>query len=579
MKTKYSLVIFYLLCYLFVCLGASGQHLRFAKVYSNLTQNYIANIGSLQTDQQGNYIMAGSVSGYYGSQAIYFGADSFINSTTAFVSGLDSTGVYKWAIPAGIGLSDPFSGGSIPAIVCDKQNRAYLLGYYDSTTRIADTVIRGINGGDNIFLARLGTDGSLIWIKNIVAGGEFYPTALHEDRFGNLLVTGYNLGSAKFGSTVLSTNIVLAKFDSAGTQLWAKSYGEPTGLGYQEQGNSISTDYNGNIYLVGLYRNLYDRFDSVGLAMPMGNSTLSEYAGFTAKFSPNGVCQWAKTNGCFAVSIATDSAGNSYTAGNGMGAFDTANTFFYNYSCFICKHNANGHLEFVKLDSTNAHASQNITSLALDDYGNCYAAGFKIEQFHLDSAVTGAACHNISEYDAFLLALNPAGRLMWLQSNCNSSALGRALVVNKCNVAYAGVFQNYNDSSAFEIDGTIVPNYARDSTRHSNADFFLVSFDTCVAAYVDTMHMPSAVSNINGLERISIYPNPATDLCTILISNYSGEKYNVTISDITGKEVSPVFTFTDSYFTFPVSQFSKGMYILKITANDGKETLKKLVIN
>jgi Secretion system C-terminal sorting domain len=144
---------------------------------------------------------------------------------------------------------------------------------------------------------------------------------------------------------------------------------------------------------------------------------------------------------------------------------------------------------------------------------------------------------------------------------------------------YAGIFENYNDTSAFQIDGVTVPDYPRDYNGYTNADFFLVSFDTCASAYIDTAHSPLAIRDISGLERISIYPNPAMESCTISISNYSGGKYNVSISDMTGQELSPVFIFSDSHFTIPVSQYNQGIYLLKITAANGEETLRKLVIN
>jgi hypothetical protein len=66
-------------------------------------------------------------------------------------------------------------------------------------------------------------------------------------------MTGEIVGAADFGGGPLwgngSADIFLAKFNNAGTYLWQKRFGDL----YDDHGNGVASDLNGNVILAGDY--------------------------------------------------------------------------------------------------------------------------------------------------------------------------------------------------------------------------------------------------------------------------------------------------------------------------------------
>jgi hypothetical protein len=92
----------------------------------------------------------------------------------------------------------------------------------------------------------------------------------------------------------------------------------------------------------------------------------------------------------------------------------------------------------------------------------------------------------------------------------------------------------------------------------------------------------TSIETVDGdAPNISLYPNPTSQSCSILIQGALGGEYDARLIDMTGKEVSSLFTnqnFDKGSFTFPVSQYAKGIYMLKVTNTNGQHVVKKLVV-
>jgi hypothetical protein len=108
----------------------------------------------------------------------------------------------------------------------------------------------------------------LQWARRAGSGGA-YPEdeeghGIAVDAAGNCYVTGFFRGTASFGSSNLVSSggkeIFVAKYDSAGTMVWAKK----AGLVFDDSGNGIALDSNGNAYVAGTF---YDSatFDSTNI--------------------------------------------------------------------------------------------------------------------------------------------------------------------------------------------------------------------------------------------------------------------------------------------------------------------------
>jgi hypothetical protein len=88
----------------------------------------------------------------------------------------------------------------------------------------------------------------------------------------------------------------------------------------------------------------------------------------------------------------------------------------------------------------------------------------------------------------------------------------------------------------------------------------------------------NGIVDVSDAITINIHPNPATQTCTISVSNYGGEHFTARLIDIAGQEVSGPMSFSSGSFTFPVSSYAKGGYVLQVAANNGAQAVRKLVV-
>jgi len=100
----------------------------------------------------------------------------------------------------------------------------------------------------------LGSPTRTIWSGNITL-----------DAVGNVDVTGYFTGTARFGATVLTSvgesDVFVAKLDATGNYLWAQS---ARGSGY-DGANAIAVDTEGDAYVTGYFGSFSATFGGMRL--------------------------------------------------------------------------------------------------------------------------------------------------------------------------------------------------------------------------------------------------------------------------------------------------------------------------
>ena len=323
--------------------------------------------------------------------------DTTLNgSADSFVAKLDSTGsslIYSTYL-GGVGID---SGHSI---AIDSAGNAYVAGVAGSvdfpvTPGAFDTTYHG--WGD-VFVAKLDSDGSSLVYSTYIGGGnsdEVYSIAI--DSAGNSCVTGWTLSSnfpvtpGAFDVTYDSPqDVFVAKLDSTGSSLIYSTY--LGGVG-NDWGFSISTDSDGNAYVTGATASA-DFPVTPGAFDITGNFTDA----FVAKLDSTGSSLIYSTylgggSSDFGHSIAMDSAGNAYVAGDTFsadfpvtpGAYDTTD-------------NGMGDSFVAKLDPTGSSllyssylggvAGDEGGSIAIDSAGNVYVSG---QTFSTDFPVTPSA--------------------------------------------------------------------------------------------------------------------------------------------------------------------------------------------
>lgn len=152
------------------------------------------------------------------------------------------------------------------------------------------------------------------WVREVNASGGSTANAVDRDGAGNLYVTGKFAGTADFGGVTLtsrgSNDVFIAKYDPAGTLLWAHQ----AGGAFEDEGVDLTIDNVGNVVVCGSISGLIGQvpifFDGQFIL------TRGARRGFLAKYSSTGSIILAKELWGPATAVDTDSNGNLFVGGN-----------------------------------------------------------------------------------------------------------------------------------------------------------------------------------------------------------------------------------------------------------------------
>ena len=223
-------------------LSPEGQFLWVARSFG--TFNNVPE--ALVTDELGNTYITGF---YQGS--ITFG-DFFLpkyapgnyNDADMFVAKLDTNGNWLWAEAVG---STCFER---PAEIClDSDDNLYVCGHFSNQTNFGDISISG-ETSQGYFIAKANSDGEWQWVRSGGGMGEDYAASIAVDASGNVFAAGVyefetQIGSWIFPGCANNNDVWFAKLDTDGNWLWAKAYSSP---GYEYCGD-VKTDVEGNCYM------------------------------------------------------------------------------------------------------------------------------------------------------------------------------------------------------------------------------------------------------------------------------------------------------------------------------------------
>ncbi|HOZ00565.1 MAG TPA: T9SS type A sorting domain-containing protein [Candidatus Syntrophosphaera sp.] len=237
------------------------------------------------------------------------------NNRDIFVTKLDRTGTWEWAVQAGAAGTTP--DYAVDLALDDAEN-IYIAGAFFGAAQFGSTVLTSY-GAEDIFLAKLDPDGNWLWA--VQAGGTSSDNcdSMVRDAEGNLILAGRFRGTATFGTHTLvcsgQENAFLAKAGPNGNWLWAIPL-----VGANCTG--LTTDSASNIYATG----------SFWQPLNLGNY-IQTHGGvdlYAAKLDSSGDWLWARGDGAYGqfsssqgLGVALNPAGNPCIAGSTMG-----NAFF-----------------------------------------------------------------------------------------------------------------------------------------------------------------------------------------------------------------------------------------------------------
>lgn len=226
-------------------------------------------------DQEGNLFIGGT-----STQGLTMGAFSFQPTTYGnidpFLAKLDSLGNVLWLKKVG---SNDFSNhfwSAIRDMALDKNGNLWVLG--------------------SSSIAKFSNSGTLLsTIKMTVSSGGPNFLGITTDHNNNVIITGEFRGKLSFGPYTLTSahndyyNAFVAKFDSNGVPVWAKSYRNSNVYWDYCRGKAVTVDVNNDIYLGGEFET------SITLgSFTLTSAEISSTAPFMVKLSgSSGTSLWA----------------------------------------------------------------------------------------------------------------------------------------------------------------------------------------------------------------------------------------------------------------------------------------------
>jgi hypothetical protein len=348
---------------IFIAKYDSNGNFLWAKKAGGTSYDYGTGVA---TDANGNVYVTGLFLG-----TATFGTLSITSISTdydVFIAKYAPDGTALWVNKAGGSAWDVGSGVTI-----DKSGNCFIAGSFRGTATFGTTSLISAGNYDG-FVAKYDSTGVFMWAQR--AGGTLEDRAqsISTDAIGNCYVIGFFNGTATVGTTILtsadSTDIWIAKYDPAGTSVWAKRAGGTGG----DEGKSISSDEAGNTHVTGYFE---------GSAL-FGTISLTSFGSrdiFIGKYDYKGDIMWMKgmggVQGDIGYGISIDTSGNSYVAGSFYGAaqFDTISVVSINQDdVFIAGLDYYGSTKWVvQAGAANQDIARGVVASAS---GSCYTTGY-----------------------------------------------------------------------------------------------------------------------------------------------------------------------------------------------------------
>lgn len=276
----------------------------------------------------------------------------------------------------------------------------------------------GSNGAFNIvgdtlvgqhYVARFDTSGTLLWARTALTGK---VAAAGSD---GVYVASKFTGTLNFGGTTLTatgSDAIIARFDVNGQPLWIRQMG---GAG-SDGATDIAVDGLGRVHVSGYFQGTA-AFGATNLI------ATHDSTGFLATLDANGNFLWAARVGGVsdplpwqskAVAIVCDPTGNTYAAGvfDGTGTFGSLNlTALQADDVFLARFDASGTCTWVQQMGGDANA---VTGLGLNSGSGIYLCGMYTSATATFGSTTLPNA-NTGNTDIFLTYCDASGAPQWAQ--------------------------------------------------------------------------------------------------------------------------------------------------------------------
>ncbi len=337
---------------------------------------------AVTVDSAGNVCVGGS----FQSNAVTFGTITLTNTSPFFsdffLVKYDCNGYVLWAISS----KDSPGNDAIYSICTDKYSNVFVTGPFqsDSITFGSTTLYNAGAPNLDFYIVKFNSSGNVVWAKSIGGYDEEAAKSICTDANGNLIAGGYFFSpSLAFGGITLTNyspgtaDLFIAKYDSAGNVLWAKSAGGDD----SDYGSSVAADNVGNVFIGGSFRSNSITFNTVTLT-----NTGPPYSDIClVKYNASGNVLWAKSSknspsSDATYSICADDFGNVFITGPyqsetiTFGSTTLINAAAPNLDFYIVKFNSTGNVLWTKGIGNHDEEAGNSICTYVD--GNLFAGGY-----------------------------------------------------------------------------------------------------------------------------------------------------------------------------------------------------------
>lgn len=435
---------------------------------------------SITVDKDGNLYTTGKYSstGDFDPGVGVFNLNTNVWNHQIFVQKLTPDGDLIWA--KGFGGSGYDQGEKIRT---DLDGNVYVTGWFENTVDF-DGLIKTANGSRDIFLMKLSSSGTVLWVETFGGVDYDYASDLVIDDAMNIYLTGGFRQSATFGSQTVTSNgesdAFVLKMDQSRNLIWLRTFGKSEA----DISFAIDVDQKGNVYTAGAFTGTVDFDPNPNNDYYLSSSNTSNDA-YIQKLDSMGNFVWAKALGSDWTDtphdIHLDKYENLYITGRfGLTVdFDPGpNTFFLtgngDMDAFLLKLDTAG--QFIWAKSWGAADQEIGMSVKTDDDGNVYTAGYFFGFVDFDPNSTETSLWSKGNGDFFISKLKPNGDFVWARSAGGPVYdFVREIALSPTNELYA--IGEFTFTGNFHTDwGT----YNMTSNGGGYSDVFLLKLDYCV---------------------------------------------------------------------------------------------------
>jgi hypothetical protein len=313
-----------------------------------------------------------------------------------------------------------------------------------------------------MFVAKYDPQGKVLWAQQ--AGGDRLDQGygVAADREGNVYVTGYFQGKAKFGGMELTGktqgdadhefdtrygDMFLAKYSGAGKLLRVRQAGDRD----KNAGNSVAVDSAGHVYVAGQFGGRTIHFGDIEVAD-------TQLCNFIVKYDRDGKVIWAQPTagprsygGGSGNTVAVDREDRVFVAGNfelsqHLGGILLQQDAGMNEEIFLLKYNSDGSLLWGRQAGGTTH-HEYCNGVALDRAGNAFITGSFDDAADFGGIHAQAGPHNpgISGTSLYVAKYTGAGEPIWVRAagpapteQANGYGPPRAIAVDQGGNVYVG---------------------------------------------------------------------------------------------------------------------------------------------